>query len=212
MSGITLQPMPVTNAAGTFNVSSDGYISGTAWPDAASRNKLRVGTIAAAVASLMYGGVGVAVALPPSGSIQGPQLSLAAGLAQLMGFAVFDQSAAGIKTPQNQVPLYSPGMALSFYEFGSGAAIALPISNANAAALLNGPENVQLSWDYTNQLLIPYTANGANAGAIPGDSAPGGIARILDVQVGNCWVPNPNSPSAGLVNWTKTGSCAVLQI
>jgi hypothetical protein len=208
---ITLNPLPTTFASGTFGVSTDGYIAGAAYPDPASRYKLRAGFIAAAVTGLVYGGIGVSASVQAAASpMLGPQLAIATAIANLTGFAVWDQSAAPVQTPQSPVPLASPGMGMSFYEFGSGACIALPISSANAAALLNGLDNVQLSWDYTNQVVIPFTNSGANAGAIPGPS--NGNAKIIDVQIGNSWIVVPNNPGAGQATWNQAGSVVVLQI
>lgn len=221
---VTLNPMAVSNAAGSFYVSSQGYVAGTVWPNAATRNFLQQGTIDpnASGSAYFYGGVGItAKTVNPGGSpalnnaLQS-MLDLATAIANLTGFAVFDQSPAGIQTPTSQVPLYSPGQSLSFFTFGDGACIALPISAANAANLLAVAKNTPLSWDYTNQVVIPYTSSGGNAGAIPGDlwsttsSSP--VAEIVDVQINNSMVVTTGSPSAGMASWNLAGSTVVLKI
>lgn len=221
---ITLSPAVTTNAAGTFFDSSNGYVAGgMASADPAALQKLRIGTVAAAATALLYGGVGLTVNTPSSGSLAGPQVNVATAIANLLGFAVWDQAAAGIVTPQSPAAVYGPGQTMSFFSFGSGACIALPISNANAANLLNVPENTQLSWDYTNQVVIPFTGSGGNAGAIPGPLLNGStpVAEIIDVAVGNCKVPytsvnfavwGATNPGAGQAAWFEAGSVVVLRI
>lgn len=207
-------PLPVTNAAGSFFASSDGYIAGMALDDPGLRYQLQSAIVALASAALMYAGVGVSAKIANQVGVAaalGKTIDQATSIANLRGFAVSNQSYAGIQLPQSQVPIYSPGMALNFYEFGSGARIPLPISSANAQALLGNDDGPQLSWDYTNQVVIPYTAGGANAGAIPG-TGPGGLAKIIDIQVGNSRIVVPNNPAAGEASWNEAGSVIVLQI
>lgn len=221
---VTFNPMPVTNNAGSFRITSQGYVAGTAYPNVAARNFLQAAIIdpSASSSAFFYGGVGVtAKTVNPSGSpavstVLQKMLDLATGLSSLTGFAVFDQSAAGIQAPTSSVPLYSAGQSLNFYGFGSGACIALPITAANAAELQGVADNTAVSWDYTNQVVIPYTTSGANAGPIPGTAwnstvaAP--VARIVDVQLNNSMVVTINSPTTGLASWNSAGSVVVLEI
>ncbi len=203
---ITFNPMPTTSASGTFGDSTLGYTAGSLWPNAASRNFLRTGFIDASVTGLVYGGVGITTKTPSAASpMLGPTLTLATAAANLTGFAVWDQSAAGIQTPQSPVPLFSPGMSISFVEFGMGQCIALPMSAANAANLLGVANNTQLTWDYTNQVLLPFTT-----GAVPGPSTLS--AKIIDVQIGNSIVVVPNEPGAGQAEWNFAGATVVIQI
>jgi hypothetical protein len=203
---ITLNPLPTTTAAGSFGVSTLGQVAGSLYPNAAARNFIRTGFVASSVTGLIYGGVGVTVTTQASTApLLGPQLTIATAIGNLSGFAVWEQSAAGIQTPQSAVPLFSPGMGISFVEFGLGACIALPMSSANAANLLNVADYTQLTWDYTNQVLLPFAS-----GAIPGPSTLS--AKIIDIQIGNSWIVTPNSPSSGLASWNQAGSTVVIQI
>jgi len=202
-------PLPTTNAAGTFFASIAGFLL----DDPGLRYQLQSAIVNPASANLIYGGVAVTTKLANQAAVSallGKTLDLATAIANLTGFATFSQSYAGVQLPQSQVPLYAPGMAINFVEIGSGARIALPISSVNANALL-GQDNAQLSWDYTNQVVIPFTGAGANAGAIPGTGA-GGLAKIIDIAVGNSKIVVPNSPVAGEANWNDAGSVIVLQI
>lgn len=203
---ITLNPLPTTFASGTFNDTTIGYVAGSLFPNASTRNLIRTGTIASSVTGLMYGGVGVTVSTPAAGSpMAGAQLTIATAIGNLAGFLVWDQSAAPVQTPQSDVPLGSPGMSFSFVEFGLGHIIVLPISAANAANLLNVTDITQLTWDYTNQVVVPYTS-----GQIPGPSSL--PAKIIDVQIGNSWVVTPNSPASGQATWNEAGAVVALQI
>lgn len=204
--GIILNPLPTTFASGTFNDSTIGYVAGSLYPNASARNTIRTGFIASSVTGLMYGGVGVTVTTQGAASpMLGPTLTIATAIANLGGFLVWDQSAAPVQTPQSTVPLASPGMSFSFVEFGLGNCIALPMSAANAANLLGVSNITQLTWDYTNQVLLPYSS-----GQIPGPSSL--PAKIIDVQIGNSWVVTPNSPASGEAVWNESGAVVVLQI
>jgi hypothetical protein len=216
---ITLNPTVTTNAAGSFFDSSDGYVAGSmAVVDPAALQKLEIGTVAAAATAFLYGGVGLTVNTPLSGSLAGPQINIATAYSNLIGFAVWDQAAAGIQTPQSPAALYGPGNTMSFFAFGSGACIALPISNTNAANLLNVAKNTELSWDFTNQVVIPFSTT-----AIPGPLLNGTtpVAEIVDVQVGNSKVAYTSvnygvwgltSPGTGVAAWYEQGSVVVLRI
>lgn len=203
---ITLNPLPTTSASNSFGDSTLGYTAGTLWPNAAARNFLRTGFVASSVTGLIYGGVGITTTTQASAApMLGPTLTLATSSSNLTGFAVWDQSAAGIQTPQSAVPLFTPGMSISFVEFGMGQCIALPMSATNAANLLGVANNTQLTWDYTNQVLLPYSS-----GAIPGPSTLS--AKIMDVQIGNSIIVTPNSPASGQASWNFAGATVVIQI
>jgi hypothetical protein len=212
---ITLNPLSTTFASGTFGDSTIGHVAGSLYPNAASRNFLRTGFIASSVTGFCYGGVGVTVTTQAAASpLMGPTLTIATAIANLAGFLVWDQSYAPVQTPNSPIPLGSAGMSFSFVEFGLGAQIALPISATNAANLLNVSDITQLTWDYTNQVLVPYTS-----GQIPGPSSL--PAKIIDVQIGNSWVPvtttnysavGASNPGSGNTAWYESGSVVVLQI
>jgi hypothetical protein len=203
---ITLNPLPTTSASNSFGDSTLGYTAGSLWPNAAARNFLRTGFVDASVTGLVYGGVGITAKTQAAGTpMLGPTLTIATTASNLTGFAVWDQSAAGVQTPQSPVSLFSPGMSISFVEFGLGQCIALPMSATNAANLLGVADNTQLTWDFTNQVLLPFNTN-----AIPGPSTLS--AKIIDIQIGNSIIVVPNSPSSGLAQWNFAGATVVIQI
>lgn len=202
MAGITLNPALVTNAPGTFAVSSDGFVQGTMEDDPVTRFALASGIVSTSATSPMWGGVGITDSLAnPSTVSQSLRsvLALATSQANLTGFTVFNQATAMIQTPQSPVPLAAAGMGINFFRLGSGARICVACSNNVAAALEGGASNQVLYWDYTNQVLL---------------NAPGGTAinvKVIDVNVGNSQIVTYSS-GTGFATWTRNGSCAVIQI
>lgn len=165
---ITFNPLLTSNAAGTFNTQSDGYIQGTALDQPSVRNSLAGGYLNAAALLPMWGGVGLTENIPETGVLL-PSKTLggkvdrasaigSAGVAgSLTGFSVFDQNHAMINSPQSPVPLAAPGMQVNFYRFGSGARIAVAVNPA-LISLEGDIITSQVSWDFTEQMLVPYEA------------------------------------------------------
>ena len=166
---ISFNPVLTTNAAGSFNVSSQGYIQGTALNDPSVRNFLAGGTLDTAETLPMWGGVGISENIPSATSIAniggalGGSIVRATSLTQtaakgLNGFSVFDQNHAMVTSPQSPVPLAGSSMMVNYYRLGSGARIAVACDPL-LASLEGGIVGQQVSWDFTNQLLIPYEAS-----------------------------------------------------
>lgn len=165
---ITFNPVITTNAAGSFNTSSAGFIQGTALNDPSVRNYLAGGVLATTETRPMWGGVGISENIPSTassaplnnlGSIIGRATSLTRTSAGgLNGFSVFDQNSAAINTPQSPVPLLGSGQLVNYYRLGSGARIAVAADPA-LVSLVGSPVGSQVSWDFVNQLLVPYEAS-----------------------------------------------------
>jgi hypothetical protein len=167
VANVPFNPVLTSNAAGSFNIESTGYIQGTALDQPAIRNTLVGGILAQTETIPMWGGVGIFEDVPystyssttPSG-VLGPIVGRATTLSahttgQLTGFSVFDQAVAMINTPQSPVPLAGSGMTVNYYRLGSGARI--PVAcDPSLVSLSGGVITQQVSWDFTNQLLIPY--------------------------------------------------------
>jgi hypothetical protein len=204
MANITINPVQTTNAAGSFYASSTGYVQGVLLDDPVTRFKLNQGIVGLAVTTPMWGGEGITESLWTPGATGesdaiGSVLTLATAQANLTGFTVFNQATAMVQSPQSPAPLAAAGMGVDFVRFGSGARIAVAISNANALALEGGAINVALYWDYTNQVLL---------------TSPGGTAiaaKLVDVNVGNSQIVSYNS-GTGFATWNRTGSTAVIEI
>lgn len=167
---IAFNPLVTTNAAGSFNVQSDGYIQGQAMDDPSARFRLAGGILASTETIPMWGGVGISETTSPysggsKNGVLGGSITRAAQIAvagtpadgDLTGFSVFDQDHSMINTPQSPVPLAASGMSVNFYRFGSNARIALAIDPALVD--LEGHVITQLvSWDFALQRLIPGVA------------------------------------------------------
>lgn len=165
VASVNFNPYATTVAAGSFNVSSAGFIQGTALNDPSVRNQLAGGVLAQSETLPMWGGVGVAEGIPgaagtPNNNL-GPILTRATNLIQtsvggMSGFTVFDQNSSMITSPQSPVPLAASGMGLTFYRFGSLARIAVAC-DPSLASYLGSPVGTQFSWDFVNQRLVPYS-------------------------------------------------------
>lgn len=164
---MAFNPIVTTTAAGSFNVSSSGLVAGTAFADPSARNWLSGGTLYASAALPMWGGVGITELVPTPGSTTRPNSALgtivdratnvtANTTGQLTGFSVFDQAHNMVQSPQSPVPMATPGMSVNFYRLGSNARIVVPCSDA-LASFENGVITGKVSWDFVNQLLVPYT-------------------------------------------------------
>ena len=190
MPGISLNPLPMTNAAGTFGVDATGYIQGDVMADPMARFGLAGGFLDPASAVPVWGGCGIyEVTVPLVGagttapiSPLGPKLALATQIAQgvgnLSGFIVNMQAHAMITTPQSPAPTVQPGMSANFFRLGSKARPILQIAPALASSLQGGPASAPVSWDFVNQQLVPYVAaySGATSTSATYTSATGYLA------------------------------------
>ena len=164
-----INPALTTNAAGFFSVTEDGLVQGTALDDPAVRLQLAGGVWDPAATVVGYGGMGVYVNVPLStagtttasdsfGGYVGPATSVTANAAgTLSGFMVFDQAINGIISPQTPVPQFASGMTINYYKLGSNARIAVQMA-PSLVSLDGGIITPLVSWDYTNQQLVPYVA------------------------------------------------------
>lgn len=198
---ITINPMLTTNAGGNFNVQSNGLVQGTAWDAPNSRYNLAQGTIAASQTSAIYGGMAIQESIPasPGNSLLAGQIIVASGLANATGISVFDQAYAAINAPGAPVPLLSAGQTCNFYRFGSGQRIAVAMSPV-LVDLYGDIITTQVSWDFVNQLLIPYqpSYNSASVASATYNSTTG----ILALTFGSA--PAGTSPTVG-ANFSVSG-------
>lgn len=168
VANIQVNPNLTTNASGTFNVSSAGYIQGTALNDPAVRNQLSGGILGPNETLPMWGGVAVNNTVAPVGSASNlPSSSLggyvtratnvtAGAVGQITGFSVFDQASSMINTPQSPVPLTPSSGYVSWYGLGSLARIAVAV-DPSLVSQYGTSISTQLSWDFVNQRLIPLS-------------------------------------------------------
>ena len=167
-ANVSFNPYLTTNAAGSFNVQSNGFIQGMGYQSPGNRYELAGGVLAASETLPMFGGVAVYEQLNTPGSLTLPSSFLgnlvgrattvtqtaATGIA---GFSVFDQNDSMINSPASPVPLAGSGAQVNFYRLGAG--IKVPVAcDPGLVSLENGNISQNVSWDFNNQILIPYNA------------------------------------------------------
>lgn len=162
MANLSLNPMATTNAAGSFGVQSDGFIQGVALDDPANRFNLASGTVAASETKPLWGGLPVAELLPGNqSSPRGSTIRRAVSVAELEGFTVFNQAHNGLTTPQSPVPLYAPGMSVSYYRLGSNMRVPLKASTQVISLGTTGASvKTALAWDFVNNQITTAAAAG----------------------------------------------------
>ena len=164
-ASIAFNPFVVTvGNDGLFNTQSRGLRQGTAYPDPATRYALRQGLLDDTETLPMWGGVGIYENIPGASGGPNPTLGVIVGRATgptgskaLAGFSVFDQAYNMVTSPQSPVPLAGSGNTVMSYALGSRARIAVKCDPA-LIDLIGDPIGSSVSWDYVNQLLVPYSA------------------------------------------------------
>jgi hypothetical protein len=165
---ISLNPMLTTNAAGLFNTNSAGFTQGDALDDPAVKFALAGGYLVSTAATPIWGGVpiqefsavgqvgqgGLSTNTQPGTNTLGSSVDFATTSDDPTGVVVYNQAYGGITTPQSTAPLFSPGMSVNFYRFGSGARI--PMVLATASVGIDGDIiTTPIYYNYsTNQLTI----------------------------------------------------------
>lgn len=167
MTALNGFPTLTTAGQGLFDgPSSIGMIQGQADPDPATRNWLRAGIVSQLETVPMWGGIGVYAYVPPI-STSGPKQSLGFNLGRaaaltgstaLVGFSVFDQGYNMVSDPTSTVPTSGSGQSLNWYPLGSRARIAVAC-DPSLINLRGGELNQQVSWDFVNQMLIPFSGS-----------------------------------------------------
>lgn len=173
---------------GLFSITSNGITQGTAYPDPSTLFRLRQGLLATTETLPIWGGVGVFANVPggagnPSyalGASVGRALALT-GASKLAGFSVFDQAYGMITSPQSTVPLIGSGGQVNWYPLGSLARIGVACDPA-LVDLRGGAVGAQVSWDFTNQLLVPYLGT-LTISAVAYNSTTGIVTLTMAVAV-----------------------------
>lgn len=166
MTALNGFPNTTTAAQGMFNgASSAGMIQGQASPDPATRFALRAGIVSQSETVPMWGGIGVYANISPI-STTGPRQALGqvlgratslSGSTALVGFSVFDQGYNMVNSPGSPVPTAGSGQSLNYYPLGCRARIAVQC-DPSLISLRGALINQQVSWDFTTQMLVPYSA------------------------------------------------------
>ena len=222
MATIGFNPYATTNAAGSFAAQSGGYIQGTAQVQPASRYDLAGGVLAASETLAMYGGVAIYEQIPnPANPLTAPNRDLgsivgrATTLTQtsatgIAGFAVFDQNTAAVNSPSSPVPLVGSGGAVNFYRLGSLAKIVVQ-ADPGIASIVGGSIGQNVSWDFNNQLLVPYSASASTiaASTYTWASTAGGRLTVVAASATNVAAVGDEVYITGATN-TGTGGATVV--
>lgn len=166
--------MPTTNAAGSFTVSTQGGVQGTAMDDPETRWSIRQGIVSQSETLPMWGGIGIYEQVPTPGATNpltevGSVIGRATTLTQtsstgLVGFSIFNQVYSAPITPQSTVPQAGSGMSFNFQRLGSGSRIWVAC-DPSLVSLDGGSVGANVSWDFTAQRLQPYDASTATIAA-----------------------------------------------
>lgn len=206
---VSLNPMVTSNAVGLFSTNSQGFTQGDAVDDPAVKFALAGGVLSTSATSPVWGGVPIIESIPTGqtgalGQVQPGTDSLGGTVIQATtsavptGICVYNQAFGGITTPQSNAPLYSPGMSVNFYRFGSGARI--PMACDASVVALDGSSIVEtVYYNYSTNLLT--TTQPSGQAALP--------VKILRTSVSGNKLVSYDGTNA---NWTSTGNIALVQI
>ena len=205
VANIAFNPLAQTNAAGMFNIESDGFIVGTAMPDPAARFALAAGWLSTSETLPMFGGIAINESVPQErppvsrtdvalGGIIARATTLAAGAGTTTGFAVFDQNYAAVNTPQSPVPVVGSGGLVNFYRLGSGARVALAI-DPTLVTLEGGLITQLVSWDFSAQRIIAFATNAL-------------AVKILAIKSSGCMRPIYTA-GTGFTTWNYNDAAAL---
>lgn len=154
---ITINPMATQNALGSFNVQSGGYVQGLMSDDPVNIYKVAGGVVKSNQAGNLWAGMAITEFIPTGDDPLGSQVALASdsSVNNISGFLVGNLNHSAIITQSSNVPLISALMGAQFCRIGSGVRMALAIDPA-LASLDGGMTNQAVSWDFTNQQIVPY--------------------------------------------------------
>lgn len=175
---ISFNPYATTNAGGSFNVTSQGYVQGIFMDDPAARYALSGGTYDPAATSPLIGGVPIAEFIrdannvagtnPGYASQSGPYIKLATSVGAasaanvttpyITGFSVLNQAYQGVTTPQSPAPTYGAGGSASFARLGCGLRLAVAMDPglvSSTGSLITS----YFSWDFNTQRLQEYATS-----------------------------------------------------
>jgi hypothetical protein len=154
---ISINPMATQNALGSFNVQSGGYVQGLMSDDAVNIYKVAGGVVKSNQIGNLWAGMAITEFIPSSDDPLGSQIALASDTSvnNISGFLVGNLNHSAIITQTSNVPLISAQMGAQFVRLGSGVRIALAI-DPSLASLDGGMTNQAVSWDFTNQQIVPY--------------------------------------------------------
>jgi hypothetical protein len=195
---ISINPAATLAPPSSFLPSTSGYTQGLALADPAASQWLLSGAVASSVTQPVWGGMGIQeLVAAPGADSYGNNIAIAASIANITGFSVFNRGYNMLTTPGNNVQTASAGMSIPYFRFGSNIRIPVLCTSALITAVEANGINTQVQWDTTNQQLIPF----ASGTALP--------VKVVALDT-NSKVVSYNS-GTGAVTWS-TGNVAVIQL
>lgn len=196
---VQFNPVITTSPQNTFLVETQGYMAGLCLDDPISRMWLRSGPVSSSNTQPLWGGLPVELEVPAlNTSHVGLNVLLSTTNATITGFTVFDQAYNGVIAPGSTAPQYGAGMSIAFYDLGSRARLAVPVSSALASAAEGGSIIQQVSWNFTTNELDVYNST---TGALN--------VKILYINSNSQTLTFDST--TGTLNWTA-GDVAVIQL
>ena len=196
---ISFNPVVTTSPQNTFLVETQGYMAGLTLDDPVSRMWLRSGPVSSSNTQPLWGGLPVELEVPAlNTSHVGLNVLLATTNATITGFSVFDQAYNGVTAPGSTAPQYGSGMSIAFYDLGSRARLAVPVSSALSSAAEGGSIIQQVSWNFTTNELDVY-------------SSTTGALNVKVLYINSNSQTLTYSSTNGTLNWTA-GDVAVIQL
>jgi len=196
LSGVSFNPMAVTQPQDSFHVSSNGYVQGAYEDDNASRQWLLQGVVGAGVTDPVYPGIPIRELTGAGGNL-GNTINLSTDIPTISGFTTALKFYNAIATPGNPVPQVGANMSASYFRLGSNARIAVKCSPSLANTISGGQTNQLVSWDFTNQQLIAYSSG---LTALP--------VKVLNVISTSRVINNSATPTLSY----ETGPAVLIQI
>lgn len=196
---VSFNPVITTSPQNTFLVDTQGYMAGLTLDDPMSRMWLRSGPVSSSNTQPLWGGLPVELEVPALNVTHvGLSVLLSASNATINGFTVFDQAYNGVTAPGSTAPQYGAGMSIAFYDLGSRARLAVPVSSALASAAEGGSILQQVSWNFTTNELDVYSST---TGALN--------VKVLYINSNSQTLTYDST--TGTLNWTA-GSVAIIQL
>lgn len=164
-AAIAFNPFVTTNAAGSFNATSEGFIQGMIQDNPVELFKIAGGVVDPAETIPMWGGIAITediqnlAAGNPSDTLGG-SIKRSTTVGNTTGFTVYNQAQHMVTTPQSPVPLSGTGNSVHIVRLGSNTRLAVAC-DPSLAAIEGGAINQNVSWDFTNERLQPYDASTA---------------------------------------------------
>lgn len=206
MGTIAFNPQLTTQPNASFLANTRGYVQGAFFDDPSSRMWLVSGVVSSAYSGSFIGGMAISETLNAysnTGTGLGLNIAPAANNASITGFSTNNQAYNMTIVPGNTVPVSTAGMTANYFRLGSNARIAVQCSATLMTAVAGGLTTQQVSWDFVNNMLVPYTpgyAANTITGAVWASTNGGQITFTVSTNPTTLVFAGDNINVSGVVN------------